>query len=57
METISGPVLLIELSTPKHVNLFRSENTVGTQILDVLKIIVIFSLYGDCIDFHWDTVD
>jgi sigma-B regulation protein RsbU (phosphoserine phosphatase) len=37
--------LLIELSTPKLMrNLFRSENTVGTQILDVLRIIVIFFL-------------
>jgi sigma-B regulation protein RsbU (phosphoserine phosphatase) len=47
METNSSGahVLLIELSTPKLMrNLFRSENTVGTQILDVLKIIVIFFL-------------
>jgi phosphoserine phosphatase RsbU/P len=47
METNSSGanVLLIELSTPKLMrNLFRSENTVGTQILDVLKIIVVFFL-------------
>jgi sigma-B regulation protein RsbU (phosphoserine phosphatase) len=47
METNSSGsnVLLIELSTPKLMrNLFRSENIVGSQILDVLKVIVIFFL-------------
>jgi hypothetical protein len=47
METNSSGsnVLLIELSTPKLMrNLFRSENTVGGQILNVLKVIVIFFL-------------
>jgi sigma-B regulation protein RsbU (phosphoserine phosphatase) len=47
METNSSGsnVLLVELSTPKLMrNLFRSENTVGGQILDVLKVIVIFFL-------------
>jgi sigma-B regulation protein RsbU (phosphoserine phosphatase) len=47
METNSSGsnVLLIELSTPKLMrNLFRSENIVGSQILDVLRVIVIFFL-------------
>ena len=47
METksASSNVLLVELSTSKLMqNLFQSENTVGTKILDVLKTIVGFFL-------------
>ena len=47
METKSSTsnVLLVELSTSKLMqNLFRSENTVGTNILGVLETIVVFFL-------------
>ncbi len=47
METSSptSNVLLVELSTSKLMqNLFRSENTVGTNILGVLETIVVFFL-------------
>ena len=47
METKSSTanVLLVELSTSKLIqNLFRSENTVGTNILGVLETIVVFFL-------------
>ena len=45
MKSPTSNVLLVELSTSKLIqNLFKSENTVGTNILGVLETIVIFFL-------------